>query len=577
MAQWRPPRRPYRKADKPFAEQEPKKKNKPTAEQVQFKEQQSEQKLRGGYYTPASLADFLTRWVAHGHATPLLEPSCGDGAFVAPIATVMGDVPVVAFEVDPAEAAKAAGRATSSNLTRIDVHNEDFLAWAASSLKRGGQSFGAALGNPPFIRYQYLPDTFQAHAAEIFETVGCKFTKHTNAWVPFVLASFALLTPGGRLGMVVPAELIHVMHAQSLRDFLLAQADTVVLVDPEALWFPNTLQGAVLLLAEKKTSESGRMARLGIRAVRDREFLKEDAETLFRNTPLVEGSVADGKWTQVLLNPSTRAHLETLANRPAVCRFDEVASVDVGIVTGANGFFLVPDQVVDEYSLHRWAHPMFGRSEHCPGVLYDESQHRQNASKGSPTNFVWFEDDSVEKTEPGRRYVKRGEAAGLHRRYKCRIRSPWYAVPSVYATEVGLLKRCHDLPRLILNEVGAYTTDTAYRVKPKADVAGRQLVHDFVNPLTALTAELEGRHYGGGVLELVPSEVERLLVPITNGSGTDLSRLDKAIRSLPAESLLEEQSNRVLDGVGVSRSCQDDLLGAWSMLRNRRHRTNVTP
>jgi hypothetical protein len=33
-----------------------------------------------------------------------------------------------------------------------------------------------------------------------------------------------------------------------------------------------------------------------------------------------------------------------------------------------------------------------------------------------------------------------------------------------------------------------------------------------VNSLTALTAELEGRHYGGGVLELVPSEIEKLAV-----------------------------------------------------------------
>ncbi len=36
----------------------------------------------------------------------------------------------------------------------------------------------------------------------------------------------------------------------------------------------------------------------------------------------------------------------------------------------------------------------------------------------------------------------------------------------------------------------------------------------FLNGLTALTAELEGRHYGGGVLELVPSEIEKLLVPV---------------------------------------------------------------
>ena len=73
-----------------------------------------------------------------------------------------------------------------------------------------------------------------------------------------------------------------------------------------------------------------------------------------------------------------------------------------------------------------------------------------------------------------------------------------------------MLKRSHDTPRLILNRVGAYTTDTAYRIRTR-DIAGERLVGCFLNPMTALSAELEGRHYGGGVLELIPSEIERLL------------------------------------------------------------------
>jgi hypothetical protein len=44
-----------------------------------------------------------------------------------------------------------------------------------------------------------------------------------------------------------------------------------------------------------------------------------------------------------------------------------------------------------------------------------------------------------------------------HERYKCRIREPWYTVPSVYSTEIGMLKRCHTAPRLIHNQVEAYT------------------------------------------------------------------------------------------------------------------------
>ena len=54
------------------------------------------------------------------------------------------------------------------------------------------------------------------------------------------------------------------------------------------------------------------------------------------------------------------------------CSFNDVAEVDVGIVTGANKFFLVDDETVIYYGLQKWAIPMFGRSDHCPGIIYDE-------------------------------------------------------------------------------------------------------------------------------------------------------------------------------------------------------------
>ena len=91
-----------------------------------------------------------------------------------------------------------------------------------------------------------------------------------------------------------------------------------------------------------------------------------------------------------------------------------------------------------------------------------------------------------------------------------------------------MLKRSHNVPRLILNKAGAYTTDTAYRIR--SEIAPDRLVASFLNPLTALSAELEGRHYGGGVLELVPSEIEKLLVPLSS-SEFNLAAVDEGVRS----------------------------------------------
>jgi len=538
---------------------------------MNFIENESAQKLRGGYYTPLDLAAFIARWVKEINPTRVLEPSCGDGIFFEALAQVKGfkKTKILGFELEEEESAKAQTRARESGLSSTTVHNEDFLQWALDQFI-GGDRFDAVVGNPPFVRYQYLPAEFQVRAEQVFKHLNLPFTKHTNAWVPFILASIALLRPGGRLAMVVPAEIIHVTHAQSLRSYLGRECRRLVIIDPEELWFSDTLQGAVILLAEK-AQVGEKPEGLGIYPVAGREFLQLSPSDVFEAPQSINGKTVQGKWTRALLDSETRALFDELENFPAVHRFNDVAKVDVGIVTGANKFFLVPDKTVHAYKLEKWAHPMFGRSEHCPGIVYDERQHIENAAQGSPTNFLWFRENEHQIDSDAMAYIKQGEVQDLHSRYKCRVRSPWYTVPSVYSTEIGMLKRAHNTPRLILNRLGAYTTDTAYRIRTLG-VAPEKLVGCFVNPLTALSAELEGRHYGGGVLELIPSEIERLLIPLPETLEVDLTDLDAAVRTLPTHEVLARRGEAVLGAMGLSEVKQSIVLEGWRKLRNRRHR-----
>jgi adenine-specific DNA-methyltransferase len=543
---------------------------------VNFIANESAQKLRGGYYTPEDLATFLCQWVMEISPRRVLEPSCGDGVFFGALrsAGARAQIAVMGFELDENEAAKATARAQQVGLESAKVHSADFLSWALDNADSEDAVFDAVVGNPPFIRYQYLPAPFQVKAERVFRELDLPFTKHTNAWVPFILASMRMLRPGGRLAMVVPAEIIHVMHAQSLRSYLGKECRRLVVVDPEQLWFSGTLQGAVLLLAEKRKNASDEAQGLGIYEVKDREFLREAPAQVFAAPESINGKTVAGKWTRALLDKRTRDLMDELDDHPDVHRFRDVADVDVGIVTGANKFFLVTDDTVLQHGLGRWAHPMFGRSEHCPGIIYDVKQHTANAAVGKPTNFLWFSNDEPLRYKKAKAYIEAGEAEQLHTRYKCRIRAPWFAVPSVYSTEIGMLKRSHDLPRLILNKVSAYTTDTAYRIRPLKKTSAAQLVGCFYNGLTALSAELEGRHYGGGVLELVPSEIEKLSLPIPTKGRIDVKALDRQIRSMPAKDVLAANSRTVLGGLGISAAKQECVLDGWRRLRNRRHRTS---
>lgn len=535
---------------------------------------ESAQKLRGGFYTNPELADFLVRWVATQRPRRILEPSCGDGAFFEALGNVGASTPctVVGCELDADEAAKARTRASANLTLRVDVHAGDFLRWFLYH----GQSvepFDAAIGNPPFIRYQYLPEQQQFLAERVFHRFGLPFSKHANAWVPFVIASLALLRPGGRLSMVVPSEILHIPHAQSLRRFLAEQCSRILLIDPTEIWFADTLQGTVLLLAEKKPHPAAKGLGVAVVQADTRHLLRSDPEDIFRRAAYANGATIEGKWMSVLLTPPERALLGEVRQHSKVKSFADIASVDVGIVTGANKFFLVPDSVVEEFDLGEWAHPMFGRSDHVQGLVYTVKDHRANKAAGLPANFLWFQ-EANEQSLPSnvRKYLDEGLRQNLQTRFKCRVRTPWYRVPSVSAAPVAMLKRAHHFPRLVLNTIGAYTTDTAYRIRP-TKVSCEALVFAFPNSLTCLTAELEGRHYGGGVLELVPSEIERLLVPLVRATPAELSSADARFRlSQDEDAFLRSQDAIVLTRIGLSQTDQDALQAAWARLRDRRHR-----
>ena len=127
---------------------------------------------------------------------------------------------------------------------------------------------------------------------------------------------------------------------------------------------------------------------------------------------------------------------------------------------------------------------------------------------------------------------------------------------------VSMLKRSNGIPRLISNRMGAYTTDTAYRIIPNNTINSERLVYCFINTVTALSAELEGRSYGGGVLELVPSEIGRLLVPYIPDITINLEVLDHLIRAGDMQTVLDAQDSTLFS------KCADVKMKDIRLLRN---------
>jgi hypothetical protein len=142
-------------------------------------------------------------------------------------------------------------------------------------------------------------------------------------------------------------------------------------------------------------------------------------------------------------------------------------------------------------------------------------------------------------------------------------------VPSVWEPACFFFRQIYDFPRVVLNEAGATSTDTIHRFS--CDGSAARVAANFYTHLTAASAEIEGRSYGGGVLELEPTEAEKLLVPAELNGAMPIEEADRLVREGNLHAVLEYNDKAVLQGsVGLSKKDCSLLKRVWNKMRERR-------
>ncbi|MBW0113911.1 Eco57I restriction-modification methylase domain-containing protein [Pseudonocardia abyssalis] len=499
----------------------------------------SPEKLRGGFYSPPALVkvcfDRIQELVGGREHLSLLEPSSGDGEFIRGLAAHASSSSisrVVAVEIAPSEAAK-----TATAIRNLDVAGETITGSVLEVACRVSEQFDVAVGNPPYVRFQFVSESDRLAAQEVSEKAGVSLAGVSNLWIPVLLASLNMVRNGGAFAFIIPTECFTGISARMIRTWLSCNSQElrVDLFPPKS--FSGVLQEVVVL--------SGRV---------HRETQGEPKLTVcdhaVQNTwvHLVETSATT--WTGYLLTPEQLSAFDSMRSIPSIYSLGDVARIGVATVTGANQYFTVTDATLDEYRLHPWRLPLLPRIRHAQGLVFRDEDFAQMSEGEAPRwllDFSASNPDVVAFPKPAE-YIARGQADGLPGRYKCRIRDPWYRVPVVPIGQLLMSKRSHIYPRLIVNDAGVGTTDTIYKGVMRPEFSGRErdLVALFHNSYTLLTAEIEGRSFGGGVLELVPSEVGRLKVPLANAAEY-LPVLDALTRKFGGDSeLVVEETNRIL-------------------------------
>ncbi|MGH7963482.1 MAG: N-6 DNA methylase [Candidatus Binatia bacterium] len=522
----------------------------------------TQQKQRGGYYTPDAIASVLADWAIQDSSAHVLEPSAGDGQLVVAASRHVEDPGrIVAIELYPEEAEKVAirGGATTEAIAG------DFFTWFWQHGDSG--SFDVVLGNPPFIRYQHFREDHREIAFRLMRAEGLHPSRLTNAWLPFVVGATRALRSGGRLALVLPAELLQVTYASELREYLARKYSHLTVVTFKELIFADILQETVLLLGIRQDT-AAQIAFVELETLNDLQVSRiNEAEEVE-----VDLNHAREKWTQYYLSPSELGLIRELEDADAFGRLGWYAEVDVGVVTGRNEFFVLARDESDRLGILEWCLPLVGRSSQIPGLVLRREEWEALAAANGKCLLLQLGDAPRLSLSPSAlSYVEAGEQRGYHEGYKCRIRLPhWWKVPSDWAPEAFMLRQIYDGPRIIENRAGATSTDTIHRIRMKNGVDPSWLAAASMNSLTWAFAEIRGRSYGGGVLELEPTEAEGLPFPTPGTVNFSVDDLDHLARQTGSEGVLNAVDRTALISAGLTKHDVSVLREIWRKLHRRR-------
>jgi adenine-specific DNA-methyltransferase len=464
-------------------------------------------KSRGAFFTPPTVARYVAEWAIRGPDDLILEPSCGEAAFLLAGAERLhalrggGARP---GQLTGVELHEGSARAAEGVLAAVDaparIVTSDFFNFPARAC------YDAVVGNPPYVRYQAFMGEARTASQEAALAQGVRLSGLASSWAAFTVHAALFLKPGGRLGLVLPAELLSVNYAAQVRWFLMRRFGKVRLVLFNERVFPGVQEEVVLLLAEGE----GPTDHCELLQLNDAAELVRLDHISHAWTPPTGG----GKWTPALLTTEALEAYHALENHVAFETLSSWGRVSLGAVTGNNKFFAVPESRVCELRLT--ASDVIPLSP--PG-----SRHLRAATLTQATWHQLVSDDQpawlfrpAKPSRAARAYIAAGEAAGVNEAYKCRIRDPWWRVPLSPPADILLTYMNAGAVQLASNRAGLAHLNSVHGLVLTDD--RRQLGMDLLplaslNSMTLLGSELVGRSYGGGMLKLEPREAMRLPVP----------------------------------------------------------------
>jgi adenine-specific DNA-methyltransferase len=475
---------------------------------------QAERNRLGQFATPTALALEILRYAKQQlprGKVRFLDPALGTGAFYSALRHVFSAARIadaVGFELDPHYGIPALQLWQRHGLT---LRMQDFTAVQAEP------SFNLLICNPPYVRHHHLAAKEKQRLGQLtVETSGLRMSGLTGLYGYFLALGHAWLAEGGLSGWLIPSEFMDVNYGAELKRYLLTQVTLLHIhrFDPSDVQFADALVSSAVVWFRKAPPPMGHQVRFTFGGSLSAPAQSREVST--------DALLHEPKWTRF---PQSAPRSDRRA--PVLSDYFQIRR---GLATGDNDFFILSD---DEIAARGLPRELFTPILPSPRYLSVDEVGADREGLPIIERRLFLLDTRLKEDEIARRfptlaaYLGEGKERGLHERYLCRHRSPWYAqeqrpAAPIVCTYLGRGDTRSGRPfRFILNASRATVANVYLALYPHprlasglaADPSVVRRIWEALNRIPAEKLLGEGRVYGGGLHKLEPRELANVPVP----------------------------------------------------------------